>query len=75
MAVFPLTKEIKANEKVSFTARQIVLKGSTIDESIFNDWISTFKTLNWISNFEITTLKKDKKDISVFELKITLKDV
>lgn len=73
--VFPLEKEIKQTEKVSFTTKTILVKGNTYDEAAFNSWIVALKSFAWIDYFEILSLKKDKKDLSHFELKIMLKDV
>lgn len=75
LEIFPLTKEIKGNEKVSFTSKVINIKGSTYNEAVFNSWLKRLKIIEWIDNFEIISLKKDKKELSHFELKITLKNV
>lgn len=73
--VFPLSKEIKENEKVSITSNYIFIKGSTKSESSFDDWLSKLKEMKWIRKFEIVSLKKDKKNVQQFEIKILLNDV
>jgi hypothetical protein len=73
--VFPVKKEIKGNEKVAFTSRMIVIKGAVANESEFNNWLDTLRKMKWMKNFEIISFKKDRKDISQFEINIELKDV
>ncbi|ODS83139.1 MAG: hypothetical protein ABS44_17710 [Chryseobacterium sp. SCN 40-13] len=73
--IVPVVKEIKSNEKVLFDPGTILLKGETYNETSFNNWMSSLKNVKWIKKFEITTLKKDKKNKSQFEVKITIKDV
>lgn len=73
--VTPLDKEIKTNQKVSFQPKTIIVKGETFNESSFNNWIESLKKMNWLQHFEILSLKKDKKNKSQFEVKITIKDV
>ena len=67
--------EIKANKKITFESKTILIKGETFNESSINKWIDGLKEMNWINNFEIISLKKDKKNKSQFEVKITIKDV
>ncbi len=71
----PLSKETKANLKINFDVKTIMIKGETVEESSLNSWMEELKKMNWVKNFEIISLKKDKKNKSQFELKITIKDV
>ncbi len=73
--VFPLQKDIKSNEKVVFYSKTIIIKGASINETTFNLWLENLRAKQWIDSFEILSLKKDKKNISQFELKIDLKNV
>ncbi|WP_281323426.1 PilN domain-containing protein [Flavobacterium aestivum] len=73
--ITPLTKEAKTNQKLSFEANMITVKGETYNESSFNTWMESLKKMNWLENFEIISLKKDKKNKSQFEVKITIKNV
>ncbi|UUC46509.1 PilN domain-containing protein [Flavobacterium cerinum] len=73
--IVPLAKEVKANERVLLDPKTILLKGETYNETSFNNWMSNLKTIKWIKKFEINALKKDKKNKSQFEVKITIKDV
>ncbi len=73
--IIPSNKEVKANLKMNFEYKTIIVKGETFNESSFNNWMEGLKKLNWLQHFEILSLKKDKKDKSQFELKITIKDV
>ena len=71
----PLSNEIKTNQKMNLEINTILVKGDTFEESSFNNWIGQLKKMLWIKNFEIINLKKDKKNKSQFEVKITIKDV
>ena len=73
--ITPLNKETKANQKMNFEAKTIIVKGETFKESSFNGWMEGLKKMNWLQHFEIISLKKDKKNKSQFEVKITIKDV
>ncbi|WKL46353.1 hypothetical protein Q1W71_15475 [Flavobacterium pectinovorum] len=73
--VIPVNKEIKATKKISFDAKTIIIKGETFNESSFNNWMEKIKKMDWLKNFEIISFKKDKKNKSQFEIKITIKDV
>ena len=73
--IIPAGKEIKANKKIAFDSKTILVKGETFNESSINKWIDRLKEMNWIKNFEIISLKKNKKNKSQFEVKITIKDV
>jgi hypothetical protein len=73
--ITPVSKETKANLKINFETKTIVIKGETFRESSLNNWMEGLKKINWVKNFEIIGLKKDKKNKSQFELKITIKDV
>lgn len=68
-------KEIKADKKINFETRQIILKGESTNESAIHNWIESLREMKWIKKFEIISLKKDKKNISKFEIKITIGDV
>jgi hypothetical protein len=73
--ITPLNKETKANQKMTFEAKAIIVRGATFKESSFNSWMEGLKKMNWLQYFEIISLKKDKKNKSQFEVKITIKDV
>ena len=73
--IIPSNKEVKANKKMLFESKTIIVKGETFNESSFNDWMEGLKKMQWIGHFEIISLKKDKKNKSQFEIKITLKNV
>lgn len=73
--VIPVNNEIKATKKISFDAKTIIIKGETFNESSFNNWMEKIKKMDWLKNFEIISFKKDKKNKSQFEIKITIKDV
>jgi hypothetical protein len=75
LEVYPLKKEIKQNEKVEFDYRVITVKGKTNDETALNNWIELLKNDAWIQKLEIVSIKRDKQNISFFEIKITVKDV
>lgn len=72
---FPVDKEIKPEKKVLFTAKTILIKGETNEETTFNNWISNIKATSWVKKFEIINLKKDKKNVSHFEVKILVNHV
>lgn len=73
--IIPVDKEIKPEKKINFTVKSIVLKGESNNESVINVWIENLKSMQWIKRFEIISLKKDKKNTSQFEIKITVSDV
>ena len=73
--IIPANKEVKANKKMLFESKTIVVKGETFNESSFNNWMEGLKKMDWIEHFEIISLKKDKKNKSQFEIKITIKNV
>lgn len=75
LEVYPINKEIKKTEKVEFDYKIILLKGHTANETVFNDWIDSLKNEKWLQKLEIVSIKRDKQNISYFELKITIKDV
>jgi len=75
LEMFPLQKEIKKTEKVSFDYRIIAVKGNTVSENSLNDWIHSLKNGNWVHKLEIVSIKRDKLGVSYFELKITVKNV
>ncbi|MFK7113993.1 hypothetical protein V3468_06015 [Flavobacterium oreochromis] len=72
LSYFPIDKEIKPEKKILLTPKTIFIKGQTQDEFHFNNWLNEIRKLNWIKKFEIISLKKDKKNISHFEIKIVL---
>ncbi|WNM19459.1 hypothetical protein [Flavobacterium capsici] len=71
----PLKKEIKKTDKPEFDFKTIIIKGQTIDEVSFNSWIDVLKNEKWVSKLEIISIKKDRKNDTFFELKITIADV
>ncbi|MCD0464715.1 hypothetical protein [Flavobacterium sp. ENC] len=73
--IIPVSKEVKATQKIGFEAKVIVIKGETFNETSFNNWMEKLKKMSWLKNFEIISFKKDKKNKSQFEIKITIKDV
>lgn len=75
LEITPLTKETKTNQKLIFESNTINVRGETFNESSFNTWMESLKKMNWLENFEIISLKKDKKNKSQFEVKISIKNV
>lgn len=75
LSILPLYEAIKQNKKADFEAKRIKISGETSSEYSLNSWIEKLKNVEWGSNFEILSIKKDKKGITHFELKMTLKDV
>lgn len=73
--IVPLKEEYKENKKALFNNGTIIIKGETFEESSFNNWLENLKNMDWLQNFEIISLKKDKKNKSIFEIKIILKNV
>ena len=71
--VYPVIKEVKNKEKVEIEAKTILVKGVTVDEDDFNNWLRTIKTLDWLQKFEIEDLKKDKKNNTQFTIAIWVK--
>lgn len=75
LSIFPAAGETKSNVKIQFDGNTIVIKGQTYDTDAMNNWFLQLGKMTWIKKYEITRLKKDKKNKSQFELKITLADV
>ncbi|MEM0578691.1 PilN domain-containing protein [Flavobacterium polysaccharolyticum] len=75
LEITPLSKETKKEQKLIFESNTIHVSGETFNESSFNTWMESLKKMNWLSNFEILSLKKDKKNKSHFEIKIIIKNV
>jgi len=73
--IAPLKEEYKQNKKVLFESGTIIIKGETYQEASFNSWLENLKKMDWMQRFEISRLKKDKKNKSIFEIKIILKNV
>lgn len=73
--IIPLKEEYKENKKAVFNNGTIIIKGETFQEPAFNVWLENLKKMNWLQRFEIISLKKDKKNKSIFEIKIILKNV
>lgn len=73
--VFPVSDDIKDNEKVVITSNQIVIKGATTMQNSFDEWLGKLKEMQWIKKFEIVSIKKDKKNIQQFEIKILINNV
>ncbi|AWM15191.1 hypothetical protein DI487_15885 [Flavobacterium sediminis] len=71
--VYPVVKEVKNKEKVEIEAKTIIVKGVTVDEDDFNDWLRTIKKLEWLQKFEIEALKKDKRNNTQFTIAIWVK--
>lgn len=71
--VAPLQKVVKHNEKVEIIPGTILVKGLTINEDVFNNWLRNLKSFHWISKFELESLKKDKKNNTQFSIKIFIK--
>ena len=64
---------VKHNEKVEITPGTIWVKGVTVNEDEFNNWLRSLKSFEWIAKFELESLKKDKKNNIQFSLKIIIK--
>ncbi len=73
--VYPISKEVKKTDKVELISKTIIIKGETGSKAIFNSWIDSLKAKKWIHFLEIVSVKKDKKEVTFFELHITLNDV
>ncbi|OMQ11325.1 hypothetical protein [[Flexibacter] sp. ATCC 35103] len=73
--IIPLKEEYRENKKVFFNNKTIIIKGETYQEGSFNNWLEELKKMDWLQRFEIINIKKDKKNKSIFEIKITLKNV
>ncbi|MDW8850099.1 hypothetical protein SD960_08360 [Flavobacterium sp. MMLR14_040] len=73
--IIPVQEEYKENKRAFFYNKTIIIKGETFQESSFNKWLEDLKKMDWLQRFEIISLKKDKKNKSIFEIKITLKNV
>ncbi|MFH6996023.1 hypothetical protein [Flavobacterium sp. FlaQc-48] len=73
--IIPLQEEYKENKKAFFDNKTLIIKGETDQEASFNNWLEGLKKMDWLQRFEIISLKKDKKNKSIFEIKITLKNV
>ncbi|MCO6147915.1 hypothetical protein [Flavobacterium sp. NRK1] len=75
LEIFPVPKEIKPNEKVNIVPNLIMVKGFTGSGPSLDNWLNELKKMKWIKKFEIVSIKKDKKNIQQFELKILLNNV
>ena len=73
--IVPLKEQYKENKKALFNSGIIVIKGGTYAEPSFNNWMENLKKMDWLQHFEIISLKKDRKNKSIFEIKIILKNV
>lgn len=73
--VFPVSKEIKAEKKINITPDTIIIKGFTTSGDSFDDWLDELAKIKWIKKFEVISIKKDKKNIQQFELKILIANV
>lgn len=73
--VFPVINEVKATERVEFSPKIIVVKGFTNNEPKLNEWFQQIRAFSWINNLEIISIKRDKKNVSYFEIKILIKNV
>lgn len=75
LSVFPADKEVKAEKIIHFESSTIRIKGTTFNEDELNQWLNDVKTKNWIKKFEIVSLKKDKNNNTLFEIKIVINNV
>ncbi|HEX9981230.1 MAG TPA: hypothetical protein VGB50_11765 [Flavobacterium sp.] len=75
LAIAPPEGEVRTNKKMLFSTGIIIVKGETFSESSFNNWISGLKNIGWIKDFEIKSVKKDKKNKSIFEVQIRIANV
>jgi len=75
LEIFPVPKEIKPTEKVNIIPNLIMIKGFTASGPSLDGWLTELKKMKWIKKFEIVSIKKDKKNIQQFELKILLNNV
>lgn len=73
--IFPADKEIKVAKKINFETNTIRLLGNAQNEEALNQWIKNLKLKNWVQNLEIMSLKKDKFNNTLFEIKITIPNV
>ncbi|PXY43135.1 hypothetical protein [Flavobacterium hydrophilum] len=73
--IIPLKEEYKENKKAFFETKTIIIKGETFQEASFNNWLEDLKKMKWLQRFEIISLKKDKKNKTIFEIKIAIKNV
>lgn len=73
--IFPADKEIKVEKRINFEINTIRIKGSARNEEELNQWIKNYKLENWVRNLEIMSLKKDKFNNTLFEIKITIQNV
>lgn len=73
--IFPVDKEFKPEKKINFQSNMILVKGETFNEKAIDEWMHHLKNLEWVKTFEITSLKKDKNNKTLFEIKITVKNV
>lgn len=69
----PIDKEVKTEKRIGFDTNIIFVQGQTLDETSINNWLERLKKISWIKKFEIVNLKKDKKNVSQFEIKINIK--
>lgn len=72
IAVFPIQKKIRSNEKVNFESSVIIVKGQTYSDEEFNKWIVSLKQLQWIKSVDIVGYNESKKALNTFKLKIAL---
>lgn len=75
LQIFPVEQEIRSSKKVDIRHNVIICNGITASETAFNKWLNSLKEFKWIEKFEIISLKKDKKNIQHFELKIIVNNV
>jgi len=75
LKVSPVLGEIKESKKVSLLSNEFYAKGAVTDEANFDVWLKKLKSIKWISKFEILSLKKDKKNVQHFEIKIQINNV
>ncbi|WP_166923946.1 general secretion pathway protein [Flavobacterium poyangense] len=69
----PLEKKIKAEEAVLTTDKVIVVKGITVSNDDFTQWVENTEKIKWIDKVLITHFGKNEANETEFAIKITLK--
>lgn len=73
--IFPIEKEVRPEKEINFHSESIKIKGETFQENSIDEWLNNIKKMPWIRSFEITSLKKDKNNKTLFEINIKIKNV
>ncbi len=72
--VYPLEKQMKANEAIYFNIRELNLKGTYLRSTVLNQWIVELESYDWTDNVEIKSLLQEKiTDPGEFELMLSIK--